>query len=240
MSDTPLPVAANEDSRGFPVYLSYAVVLGMEICLAILVIQFMQWVVPSWDARGMIVVCIIAALEAVASRWLIQRLPTAQRQVYHYRITEWVILLVLLKLFTELVLGTENFVNNYNLWLVDFPNNIFNTRFVLTILVAGTVWGASNLFDKDISLLGSVETSMLDERVKTVSVRNLILRRFLNVGMFVVILAGIPPQVVIPNSPPGLVRHLPYPWLRPTSSSALSWSASPATSPWQPPGGWQK
>jgi hypothetical protein len=188
--------------QNIPVYASYAVVLGMVICFSVVAIYFLQWIVPTWDARGMVVVCILAAIEAVASHWLINRLPTAQRQPLYYRFTEWLIILVVLKLFVELLSGPAGLWNNFRVWLVNFPFNIFNARYLLSILLVFVIWQISNLFNFDLSLLGTFESSLLDERVKTTPVRDLILRRFLNLGMFVVLLAGIPSQVVIPSPQP--------------------------------------
>ena len=190
------------DAKRWPVYASYGIVLGMVICLAIVTVQFLQWISPVWDSRGMITICILAAIEAVASRWLVQRLPTAERQIIFYRLTEWAIILVILKLITELLVGPANLLNNLSLWLVNFPFNILNPRFWLTLALFSVVWGVSYFFDKDLALLGTFETSLLDDRVKLTPVRDLIVRRFLNVGMFVVLLAGIPRQVAIPPPQP--------------------------------------
>ena len=85
MTAAPAPLSGE---RSWSVVASYAVVLGMVICLAILIIQFFQWIVPTWDASGMLVLCILAAMEAVASHSLIRRLATAQRQPIFYRLTE--------------------------------------------------------------------------------------------------------------------------------------------------------
>ena len=190
------------DERNWPVVASYAVVLGMVICLAIVAIQFLQWIVPTWDASGMLVLCILAAMEAVASHSLIKRLPTAQRQLLFYRLTEWAIILVLLKLFAELVAGPASLWNNILLWPDKFPFNILNGHFWLTLAPVFLIWEVSNLFDNDLVLLGTVESFLLDERVKLTPVRDLIVRRFLNVGMLVVVLAGIPRQVAIPSTQP--------------------------------------
>jgi len=191
-----------EGQRNYPLVASYAVVLGMLICLSIVVIGFLQWLVPGWYAGGMVIVCALAAIEAAASHRLIQQLHTAQHQLLFYRITEWILILLALKIFTELSLGPANFWNNIQLWPLNFPLNIFNTSMLLTILPVAVIWGVSNLFDNDLMLMGTFESYLTEEGVKTTTVRNLILRRFLNVGMFLVALAGIPPQSVIPGPLP--------------------------------------
>ncbi len=111
--------------RRFTYYAGYVVVFGMLICFAIATIQFLLWLVPTWNPSGMVFVCSLAAIEAVASHRLIKQLHSAEQQIIFYRITEWVILLVGLKLYTELILGPANFWNNFQLWPVNFPENIF-------------------------------------------------------------------------------------------------------------------
>lgn len=194
MTEAPAPTS---DKRLWPVYCGYVVVLGMVICFAIIAIQFIKWIVPSWDARDVLLFCILAALEAVASFWLVKRLPTAERQILPYRITEWIIILIVLKFLTELTAGPIHFWNNLLLWPVNFPANFLTLRYILAALPVLVVWQVSNIFAGDLFLLGEIEVAYLDERTKTTPVRDLILRHFLNLGMAVVLLAGIPPQVVI-------------------------------------------
>jgi len=189
-------------SRHWPVYASYVVALGMITCFAAISIQFLQWLFPRWDARGVVIVCALTALEAIVSYWLVRRLPTAQRQIAYYRVTEWMVILIVLKFFIEMRAGPVNFWNNLLLWPDRFPSNILTSDYLLTILPIFAVWQASNLFANDLFLLGTDDTAYLDERAKTTPVRNLILRRYLNLGMFVVILAGIPPQDALPTTRP--------------------------------------
>jgi hypothetical protein len=207
MSEETVPALFN---RRFTYYASYVIVLGMLICLAIVSIQFMQWLVPTWNSSGMVLVCTLAAIEAAASHRLIKQLPAAQHQMAFYRITEWLILILLLKLYVELSLGSANFTSNMNQWLVKFPENIFNSRFFTALIPFAICWATANLFDTDLTQLGNFETDIQEEGVRsTVTVRNLILKRFLNVGLFIVIFAGIPPQTIVVGPKPASSNIVP-------------------------------
>ncbi len=195
--------------RHWPVYASYAVSFGMLVCFAATFIQFLLWLFPALDPRGMLLVCALAVLEAFFSFWLVARLPSAQRQMAYYRGTELVILLVGLKLFTELRAGPASFWNNFMLWPVEFPFNILNVQYFLTFLPVLGAWWAGNLFAADLSLLGTDDAYIMDDRFKKTSVRTQILRRFLSLGMFVVVLAGIPPQNVVTTSLPVASNAVP-------------------------------
>ena len=126
-----MTAAAGQDAgrRTWPIYASYAVACGMMICFAAVFIQFLLWLFPALDTRGMLLACTLAALEAFYSFWLVKRLPTAQIQIGWYRATEIAILLVALKLFTELRAGPASFWNNFLLWPVQFPFNILISNF---------------------------------------------------------------------------------------------------------------
>jgi Domain of unknown function (DUF4129) len=176
---------------------SYVAALGMIICFAAVLLQFLRWVDPSMDGRGMLVACGLAALEAFFSFWLINQLATARNQAFLYRGTEVVILLIILKFFTELRAGTASFWNNFLLWPVDFPFNLLNWHFILTSLAVLAAWWAGNLFAADLALLGADDEGFPDERLKTATVRTLIQRRFLRLGLLVVFLAAIPAQTAL-------------------------------------------
>ncbi len=188
-----LPVPA-ERIRRWPVYASYFTALGMIYCFSTILIHFLAWLFPTMDGRGLLLLCALVILEAFFSYWLIKHLPTAQKQIVYYRGTELVVLLVALKLFTELRPGPASFWNNFLLWPVQFPFNIFTDQYLLTLLPALAAWQAGNLFAADLSLLGTDDNNFPDERLKTAKVRNLIQRRFLRLGILVVFLAAIPSQ----------------------------------------------
>lgn len=206
-----MTAAADQDAgrRTWPIYASYAVACGMMICFAAVFIQFLLWLFPALDTRGMLLACTLAALEAFYSFWLVKRLPTAQIQIGWYRATEIAILLVALKLFTELRAGPASFWNNFLLWPVQFPFNIFNLQFFLTALPVLAAWWTGNLFAADLSMLGTDDAPALDDRFKTIPVRTQILRRFLSLGMIVVILAGVPAQNVFLISLPAGANAAP-------------------------------
>jgi len=182
------------------IYASYVTASGMLVCFASILIHVLLWLYPKLDTRGTLLVCALVVLEAFFSFWLIKRLPTAQRQIAFYRGTELLLLLVGLKLFTELRAGPASFWNNFLLWPVRFPFNILTAQYLLTTLPVLILWWAGNLFAADLYLLGAEDAANLDDRLKTIPVHTMILRRFLSLGMFVVILASIPLQNLFQTS----------------------------------------
>jgi hypothetical protein len=206
MNETPNQTAYR---RRWAVYSSYLAAFGMVVCFAATFIQFIFWLIPGLDERGMLVACALTALEAFISFWLVRHLPTAEKQLAFYRVTEFAILLVALKVFAELRAGPESFLTNVILWPVQFPFYVLNGRYLLTLLPALASWQAANLLAGDLSLLGLEEASLPNERTKATPLRVLIIRRFLGLGMIVVLLAGIPPQTAIPTPLPVASNSVP-------------------------------
>ncbi len=191
------------------VYASYVAACGMVICFAVTFVLFLRWLFPAWDTRGVVVVCALVVVEAFFSFWLVKQLPTAQRQIAYYRGTELFILLLILKIFADLHAGSTGLWSSFLLWPVQFPFNILTSQYLLTLLPALASWWGGYLFAKDLSLLGSEDASILDERFKTTPVHTVILQRFLGLGVFVVILAAIPAQNVVQISMPVVSNGIP-------------------------------
>jgi len=184
-------------SSRWQVQASYVAAFGMIICFAAILIQFLGWADPSLDGRGMLLACALASLEAFFSFWLLGQLSSARSQIFMYRGTEVLILLIILKFFTELRAGPASFWNNFLLWPVDFPLNLLTWHYLLTVLAVLAAWQAGTLFATDLALLGADEDDFLDERLKNTTIRELIQRRFLRLGLLVVVLAAIPTQSVL-------------------------------------------
>lgn len=199
----------NPDRRRWPVYACYAVAFAMVICFAAVLSQFLFWLFPTSDPRGILIACALAVLESFSSFWLIKRLPTAQRQIAYFRVTELVIMLVAVKFLSELRAGPASFWNNFLLWPVQFPFNVLNGRFFFVFLPVLASWWIGNLFAYDLSLLGKEDVAALDERLTSTPLRKLILRRFFGLGMFAVLLAGIPAQSALQISLPVTSNGIP-------------------------------
>ena len=206
-----MSLAQEQDRRApnWPKIASFVAAAGMIMCCAAVFIQFLAWIYSALDTRGMLLACLLVVGESYFSFWLATRLPTAQRQMVYYRVTEMIVLLVALKFFTELRGGLTQFWSNFILWPVAFPLNIINLNYVLTILPILAAWWAGNVFAADLSLLGLEDPSIIDERFRNKSLRSVILQRFLTLGMLVVILASIPPQTLFQTSLPPVSSRAP-------------------------------
>ena len=184
------PEGAPPTSR-WSVYACYVLAIGMMICFAITAILLAKRLYPPWDSRGLVTVCTLAAIEAVVSYWLLKHLAIAQRQPGFYRLSEWIIFVVVIKLFTELQGGPAQLASNILQWPVNFPFNLFTGSFLLNLLLVFLTWRAGTFFATDLYLLELDEAARSDQRVVTTPIRNLVLRRFLVLGLIVAFMAGV-------------------------------------------------
>ena len=142
----------------------------------------------------MLLACGLAALEAFFSFWLLNQLSSARSRLFMYRCTEVLILLVILKFFTELRAGPASFWNNFLLWPVDFPFNLLTWHYILTVLAVLAAWQAGTCSRPTCPCWDRMRTTSWTNALRTAKVRTLIQRRFLRLGLLVVLLAAIPAQ----------------------------------------------
>jgi hypothetical protein len=195
--------------RQWPIYASFLTTLGMLTCFAAILIQFFTWLFSPLDAHGVVIACSLGVLEAFVSFWLIKHLPTAQKQIAYYRATEVILILIALKFFIELRTGVAGLWNNMLLWPENFPFTILNKNYFLAVLPVLATWLIGNRFAVDLFRLSTEDDIPLDEHSQDSPMRSRILRRFLNLGMVVIILAGIPPQVAIATPLPVTANVVP-------------------------------
>jgi hypothetical protein len=198
--------------RRWPVPASYLTSAGMILCFTSILIQFLAWLFPGSDTGGLLLICGLFVLEAFASHWLMQNLVTAQRQPVFYRGTELAVMFLALKVFAELRGGPEALWNNLMLWPVHFPVNLITGRYLFALAPVLAAWITASTFAGDLFLLGTEEAIYTDDHNQRTPVRTRILRRFLGLGIAVIILAGIPSQnlfatalPVAPASTPAVV-----------------------------------
>jgi hypothetical protein len=193
--------ASSENRRG--TFIGSVLAICLMICFAAIVILFGRWLFTQWDTRGILILCGLASIEAIVSFWVVLKLPTAQRQIAFYRFTEWAVIFILIKFFTEFRAGSQHLFSNIQQWPINFPTNLLNGEFLLNFILVFIVWMFSQLFASDLHLLEIDEAVRFDEQVKTISIRDRVLRRILYLGMGIVVLAGVMLQDVAAGSHPG-------------------------------------
>jgi hypothetical protein len=169
----------------------FLVIFGMMACFSWMAAGLAQKIFQSWDAGGILVLSLLATVEALASYQLVRNSPMIQKQLANFYVTEWLVNLVVIKVFTELKDGAAHLWENVSIWPVNFPINILTGEFFLNAFLVYATWQISTLFISDLYRMGIEETAPVDDRPANPSGRETIRRRFLVMGMVITLFAGI-------------------------------------------------
>ncbi|MBN2386810.1 MAG: DUF4129 domain-containing protein [Anaerolineales bacterium] len=205
MTNAPQAVPLDE---GRPLLVARLLVVVMAVCFGFTVAEFAAWGFPGWPSGGIAVVCVLMATEAALTAWFLKERALPGIQAFAYRAGEWVILLLLLKLFSELHGGPQALWTNIRQWRQDFPIHLFNRDFVVNVLVAYATWQTCLLFtntlltmEKTYSEASSTVSQAISEQNQPLRVT--LLRHLLVSGGFLVILGGAMLQTAL--LPPGRI-----------------------------------
>ena len=178
-----------------PLGIARLISILMAYCFGLVGAAFVQWLFPGRDDRGLAVLVLLAAGEAALTAWFLRQRKSGAAANLGYRIAEWVLLLVVVKAFTELHGGFAGLWDNLRSWGQDFPRYIFTRDFVLNALVAYAAWQACSLFMKTLldmeetyqNLNGEAPPAAPEQRQPF---RDQLLRNLLLVGGLMVLFGG--------------------------------------------------
>jgi hypothetical protein len=151
----------NERLTTFVTHLIVALMLGS---VAVSVVQFGEYLAPGWNGAYLVPLSVLVALEAMYSRRKIRHAGFFSREYIFYRLTEFVLLFLGIKLVLYLVRGVDRLwadiqVLHYNFWDAFFTNEY--------ILVAGfcfLVWAIAGMFAEELDHLEGDEKLLSRER----------------------------------------------------------------------------
>ena len=174
--------------------------IGMMAVVGAGLVRLVSFLVPLWNAYGVPFLAVMLAIEALVSYRIVVRLPAYDWNAILFRAVEWIVLASLVKLFTELRFGWAYFLENLGRWPHHFLEAFFTTDYFLTLALVTAIWFASTLFAHDLSdLEGDVDLLRSEDRpIDRHAAHREITGRFLALGLFLVIVAGIMRQGRVP------------------------------------------
>ncbi|MGD0612195.1 MAG: DUF4129 domain-containing protein [Anaerolineales bacterium] len=193
-----------------PLQASYVIAYFMILCFAITTIWLIAWLLPWWDSTRMALVCLLVSLEAFLASRLVLQVSIFRAQAIYFRITEWLTILVFLKVFTELRPGVDHFLQNVSLWKQDFITYFFTPDYLLNIFLIFLLWQTCTGFAVDLWKLEIYQSRREREGEGGRAVLRFLLRRYLVVGTLMVVATATMVQDLF-----GLHRVPDLPWLFP-------------------------
>jgi hypothetical protein len=151
MNDKEIPDTFQYNQQVFSVLSTFLISLMMA-CLSITVMLFIEKVLSGWQAPYLPVICFLIALERLYTYKASKSLILFSRPWFTMQITQWVVILLVLKLIVLLAKGLGSFWMELQLLALDFQSSFLELDFliafvfvVLTWLIAG---GFAGLMDE--------------------------------------------------------------------------------------------
>ena len=148
---------------------SYLLVSLMLACVAISAVQLGQALFPGWQGGHLMPLAFLVALEAMY----------AQRAIRHYslfsfewllrRLSEWIFILIVLKLAEYAVRGSAALLTDIPLWVQDFKTYFFTADYLIACSLILLIWGLSTEFAGLLSKLEVNERLLAQEREAGIS-----------------------------------------------------------------------
>ncbi len=168
----------------------------MLVCAVISVVQIGEYLLPNWKGTYLIFLSFIVSLEAMVSHRAIRQIHIFTPEWALFRATEWITILVGLKLFLYAVHGFGQLWVDLPLWRQDFTRNFFTGEYLFDFILLFFVWSLANTFSGELSRLEGDEKVLRAERETGIiehrpEVRRSLANLILAIGAVMIILAAL-------------------------------------------------
>ncbi len=140
----------------------HALAVVLVVCLAMAIYDALNRVAGgSLHAQLLVVLCALAAVEAMYSRYVLSRGSTYGRNQVAYRIAEWVVMALLLKAVLYAARGFESLVQDVLAWQSDFSKFFMDGEYLVALISIVVAWSVATLLGQDLDEL-DVEPRQLE------------------------------------------------------------------------------
>ncbi len=129
---------------------THAIVVAMMVCISYTILQLAERLFPTWQGAYLPVLCALVSVEAILSWRRSKRWADVNLYGVAYWAAEWVVLLVLIKLFIYLWHGFGQILLDIPRWIEDFIGSFFDGEFLFVSLVCFMIWVLSGLHARDL------------------------------------------------------------------------------------------
>jgi hypothetical protein len=144
--------------------LTHFIASLMLVCAVISVVQIGEYLLPNWKGTYLIFLSLVVSLEAMVSHRAIRQIHIFTPEWTLYRVTEWITLLVGLKLFLYALHGFGQLWLDLPLWRQDFAQSFFTGEYLFDFILLFFVWSLANTFSGELSRLEGDEKVLQAER----------------------------------------------------------------------------
>ena len=185
---------SNRQQRRLVVGLSILVVSLMMASAVITIVQVLTLLSPGWNGAYLVLAAFFISIESMVSRFESRRLFFPEARWFLYHITEWVVILLLVRLASYLGLGLDTLSTDLLAWSRS-PVEIVGREMVIIIFLSALVWSLSRAFADDVFALNTDERTLQIEQESGVfeyrpGIRDDLVNRILILGIVMVLVAS--------------------------------------------------
>lgn len=176
--------------------LTHAIASLMLASAAVSIVQIGEYLQPNWHGAYLIFLCFFVSLEAMVSHRKMKGIYFFTPEWMLYRATEWIIILIGLKLVLYTVYGFGQLWADLPSWQQNFSQNFFTAEYVFDLVLLFFCWSIANVFSDELSRLegdkkvleAERETGIVEHRSE---VRRSLANLILMIGAAMIILAAV-------------------------------------------------
>lgn len=174
----------------------YLLVSLMLVCFSISAVELGKSLLPSWRGGYLVPLTLLISLEAMYAQRAIRRYPVFSPEWALRRLSEWVFILLVLKLAEFAARGPAQLIAEIPLWAQDFKTYFFTPDYLVAIGLAFLVWGLSTEFAELLAQLEINERTLAVERETGISedrakLRQQLLSLIMIVGSILIIMTTL-------------------------------------------------
>jgi hypothetical protein len=176
--------------------LAHAIVGLMLACAAVSIVQLGEYLLPNWHGTYLVFLSLIVSLEAMVSHRMMKGIYFFTPEWVLYRASEWIVILIGLKLALYAVNGFGPLWLDISLWRQNFAENFFTGEYVFDLVLLFFFWAIANVFSEELSRLEGDEKVLQAERETGIvehrpAVRRSLANLILVIGAAMIILAAL-------------------------------------------------
>jgi hypothetical protein len=170
---------------------SHLLIALMMVCFAVSIQHLAERVVPGWHAGYVPWLAFLVAIEAMHSRREVRREADLITSRFIYRLIEWVVIALVVKLILVFNRGVDHLWAELSLWQDDFLIYFFDGEYIFVLLLTFIIWTISGGFSGHLMKLEGdkfllemdIEVGIFSDRT---AVRRLLAGRIFSIGMLMV------------------------------------------------------
>ena len=175
--------------------INHLLVSLMLASVVVTITQLVEYLSPGWKGTYLVVAVFIFTLEGMYTRRLMEHEFVFSREWFLFRGTEWIVIIVLLKLVIYAVRGFDRLWADIPLWRQDFLQNFFTPEYFFSLFIVALCWILGTLFSGELVKLEGDEKLLLSDEdpgiyVQRVEVRQKLVDLILIIGGIMIFIAS--------------------------------------------------